>query len=63
MIIDDLRGLNNLNSAQVHNQDHKMDISNPRRILAVSRPDSGLLELLKGSITYHLGSREILTQI
>ena len=54
IIIDDLRGLNNLNSAQVHTPDHKMDISNPRRILAVSRPDSGLLELLKGSITYHL---------
>jgi hypothetical protein len=59
MMIDDLRGLNNL---KLHNQDHKMDISNPRRILAVSRPDSGLLELLKGSITYPLGVREILTR-
>ena len=25
-----------------------MEISHPRRILAVSRPDSGLLDLLKG---------------
>jgi hypothetical protein len=29
----------------------KMEISNPRRILAVSRPNSGLLDLLKGNIT------------
>ena len=62
MTIEDLHGSINLNSSQVHNKDHKMDISNPRRILAVSRPDSGLIELLKGNITYHLGQHEILTR-
>jgi hypothetical protein len=39
----------------------KMDISNPRRILAVSRPDSGLPELLKGKENYNQAQHEILT--
>ena len=28
-----------------------MEISHPRRILAVSRPDSGLLDLVQGKIS------------
>jgi hypothetical protein len=43
-------GISNATQTFIHNVT-KMEISRPRRILAVSRPDSGLLDLLKGDTT------------
>ena len=33
---------------------NEMDIKNPRRLLAVGAPDSGVLSLLKGKYYHHL---------